>query len=165
MLKAISVLLGESATVIPINCDAKRKKMPNAKDMSRLAAYSPQMAEGAKEWGIVKRKTECLIIAKSFPKKYNYSFARGVIDGDGTIGISKRGYVHCKFVTKSKLFATQFCGLFPDEKIYLYERYGMCYVEVAGGQKPILRFVKKMYKHKGNLFLRRKYEKIQNKIN
>ena len=51
-----------------------------------------------------------------------------------------------------------------DEQLNFREYRSMYYVNVLGGRKKILSFMKKMYKDKGNLYLERKYARIQSEI-
>jgi transposase len=165
LLENIAKIFGSSSKVKHINCDTKRKSMPNCKDMTRLSVYCPEIALDLKLMGVTKRKTYDLSIGVKIYKKYIYSFARGVIDGDGTIGIyGKSKSMCCKFTTKSEKFALDFCNLPFDESFNLNKANGMYNVYVAGGRKKVTSFLKKMYQHKSNLYLERKYAVTQNQI-
>lgn len=165
LLRRIACVFGKSSSLIHIDCSTKRKRNPNAKDMFRLGVYSPKISKDLKKLGIVRGKTYVLTIPRGIlAKKYIYSFARGVIDGDGTLGVSKRGYLYCRFVTKSEKFARSFAALPFDERFSVYYRNSIYIVELAGGQKSIVSFLQKMYKEKEEFYLERKYEKVKNKI-
>lgn len=168
LLNNIANRIGESATVIKINCDYKRKSMPNAKDMIRLGIYSKELALQVKELGVIKHKTYDMEIPLSkVPKKYYYSLFRGIIDGDGTLGIYNN-YPCCKMVTKSERFAKSICKLLSVDKIIKVsckkQKSTLYHVIVGGGRKSVISFLKKMYKNKSDLFLTRKYDKIKHLI-
>lgn len=165
LLEHIAQLFGESTSVIDINCNTKRKKIPNAKDMARLGVYCPKIAGDLKKMGVVKNKTHILSIDVKIPKKYIYSFARGIIDGDGTVGIYNKDSLICKFVTMSETFAKQFIQLPFKENFSIHkQKNNIWVVSVLGGNKDIGKFLKKMYKHKNKFYLERKYAKVQSKI-
>lgn len=165
ILDRIAPLFGLSASVIYINCDTKRKKMPNAKDMARLSVYCPKISEDLKKLGVIREKTCNLSIDAHIPKKYIYSFLRGVIDGDGTLGIAKTGNIWCQISTKSEKFAIGICNLPISDKFVRHSNpVGQWTVRLAGGNKQTIKFLKKMYKNKGNLYLERKYERIKSYI-
>ncbi len=167
LLLKIAEFFGEACKVSNINCASKRKKGIKAKDMARLMIYSSSIALDAKKLGIVKQKTSKLKIEIPIPKRYRYSFLRGVIDGDGTIHFDKNGRFHCKFSTKSKQFAKQICNNFVEDSLKLYNTHNktMWTIIIMGGQKKVISFLRKLYKNKGDLYLERKYEIVQNKIN
>jgi len=164
LLERIASRIGLDATVIHINCDNKRKYMPNTKDMARLGVYSKVLAEQVKELGVIKRKTYHLSIASNLiPKKYHYSLLRGIIDGDGSIGVDKRGVIWLKACMKSEQFAKDIRSMFPDN--FSFNRYQndygyMYYISIIGGRSNTIRILQKMYEHKGDLYLQRKYDKI-----
>jgi hypothetical protein len=165
LLDRIAARIGQAVSVIKIDCDCKRKVLPNAKDMMRMGVYSKILAERVADLGVVRRKTYCLKMTNKMPKEFNYSFMRGVIDGDGTIGVYGNKVV-CGFSTKSSWFAAGVCGLRFDEelKFYYIPSTDMFSVYVMGGKQKILNFLSKIYEHKSDLFLLRKYEKVQDQI-
>jgi AraC-like DNA-binding protein len=164
LLERIAFKIGPAVTVIDVNCECKRKIMPNAKNMSRLGVYSKTLAEQVRELGVVRNKTYCLRMTNRLPDEFLYSFMRGIIDGDGTIGIY-RNYPVCKFSTISELFAKDVCDLpFVERLRFGKSSNGMCNVYVTGGSCKIFDFIRKMYEHKSDLYLLRKYEKVQNQI-
>jgi len=164
LLERIAAKIGLGASVIHINCDGKRKKMPNAKDMARLGVYSKVLAKQVKKLGVVKRKTYHLSVSSNLiPKKYRYSLLRGIIDGDGSVGVDKRGVIWLKVCMKSEQFAKDICSLFPDDFSFnkFQNNYGdMYYISILGGRSNTIRMLRKIYKHKGDLYLQRKYDKI-----
>lgn len=164
LLERIASRIGPDASVIHVNCDAKRKHMKNAKDMARLGVYSKEIAEQVKVLGVIKRKTYHLSVpCDLIPECYRYSLLRGIMDGDGSVGVDKRGVIWLKASMKSKQFAIDICKMFSsDFSINRYEnKYGeMYYVSILGGRSNTIRVLKKMYEHKGDLYLQRKYDKI-----
>lgn len=164
LLERMKHIFGESSTIIDINCDKKRLVLKGAKDMVRLGVFSPKISQDLRKLGVLKNKTYVLSMPdKCVPKKYLYSFARGVIDGDGSITLDKRGFVYSRFATKSEIFAKQFNELFPGS-FNCYKWREMWYLNMIGGQKSIVSFLKKMYKNKGEFYLERKYARVKDKI-
>jgi len=162
LLSKISTRLGESCTVRDINCDAKRITMPNAKDMARLLCHCREISKDLKKIGVKRNKT-CTLECPKISKKFLSSFFRGVWDGDGSIGTSNRKTFFATMRTKSKRFAVGLSEL-SSFKIGIYgSDYFNMYVK--GGKKEISRFWKWLYSDGSDLFLRRKYEKVQNYIN
>jgi hypothetical protein len=136
--------------------------------MARLGCYCPQMSKDLKKFGIIKNKTYELINAPRIEKKWLSSFFRGLWDGDGSVGIAKNGNIWCKLVCYSKDFLKSLDEIDIPVKFKIYNpskgrsTYSMV---VSGGNKETINFLKWIYKNKGNLYLERKYEKVQNKIN
>lgn len=165
LLQNVATIFGNSAKVNDINCDCKRKKMPNCKDMARLSVYSRKIANDLRKMGVVRNKTYTLSIDVRLSRKYIYSFARGVIDGDGTVGIYNKNSLTCKFSTHSSKFAMQFSELPFQEPLSVHsQQNGMWNVSVIGGRESVANFLRKMYEHKNNLYLERKYAKVQSQI-
>ena len=165
LLERIASRFGHSATVIDIDCSAKRKKMPNALDMARLGVYSREIEEQARLLGVIRNKTHHLSLTNKIPHEFMHSFMRGVIDGDGCIGYYKSGLA-CKFATMSSKFASDICNYPFEEKLKAYQskQSGIYNVHVMGGQKATLSFLCKIYENKNDLYLERKYAKVQDKI-
>jgi intein/homing endonuclease len=125
-----------------------------------------KIANDLKKYGIVRNKTKKLKIAFSkIPKKYLFSFLRGCVDGDGTIGIAKSGNIWCQIATASEIFAKQLYDIKECNFSINYPMSNMYVVRVSGGNKNTIKFLKKLYSNKGDMFLRRKYEKVQDIIN
>lgn len=163
LLKRIAQKIGSSASTIHIKCDAKRVKNPNAKDMIRLGVYSRIIGQQIKKYGVVKRKTYDLQIAKNFiNEEFKYSLLRGIIDGDGTVGVAKNKNIWLKIVTKSQNFADDICCLFENFFKYEYQNsYGSMFsLILQGGNKKTIEILRKIYQNKGDLFLQRKFDKI-----
>ena len=168
LLKRIAKRLGKSTTVIDIDYSLKRKKGVNAKDMARLGCYSYKMANDVKRLGMVKNKTHILEMTDKVPNKYLSSFCRGAWDGDGTLGIYN-GYVSVKLSSASEIFLKVL-----SKKILKNNHLTSVYscrkdisffvLNVLGGRRGVLNFIKWIYKHKNNLYLERKYAKVQNQI-
>ena len=165
LLERIAAKIGDGCSVIHINCDCKRKTMKNVSDMKRLGVYSKIIGEQVKALGVVKRKTYDLPIPENtIPQKFIYSFLRGVVDGDGSIGVPPNRSIWLRISTKSERFADCLCQLIPDGlKKHKYQtKYGdMFYLSLNGGNKNTIKVLKKMYKNKGDLYLQRKFDKIK----
>lgn len=167
LLERIAEILGPSATIANIDCSSKRKVFSNAKDMIRLNAHCPKMAQDLKQFGMVKNKTKILECPK-INTEFLSSFCRGLWDGDGTIGIDKRGYIWCHLSTGSATFAQSF-SRFPCEHSFNIRKPTPNHVNWTispkGGQSDTIEFLSWMYASKGNLYLERKYDGIKDKIN
>jgi intein/homing endonuclease len=165
LLEKIADFFGESSSVISINCESKRKIMAGAKDMARLGVYCPAIAEDLKKHGVLKNKTYNLSLDAKIPKRYLYSFLRGIIDGDGTLGIAKTKNIWCNISTRSEKFAKDICSLdIPDKFVRTCNPAGQWTVRLSGGNEATKSFLKKIYKNKGSLYLKRKYAKIKSQI-
>lgn len=95
------------------------------------------------------------------------SYIRGLIDGDGSVGISKNGHPWLKISSSSKLFLqdAKYCCSFDLSINKSKTQTGYIYhLEFVGGKDKIYSACKKIYEHKNDFYLRRKYEKVQNKI-
>jgi len=169
ILEKISDLIGASKThpVQKISCNAKRRQkgFENTKDMIRLTVHSRKIAEDLKRLGVVKNKTKILRYNDCVPDKFLSSFFRGLIDGDGTVGIRKDGKtIWWSLASASKEFIDDLCGV--DDCFY---RYGskdgkMHYLMVRGGRIKLFKILQWMYNNKDDFYLRRKYAKVQDKI-
>ena len=168
LLEKIASIIGDGCSVIHINCDCKRRTMKNVLDMKRLGVYSKIIGEQVKKLGVVKRKTYDLQIPENvMPKKYIYSFLRGIVDGDGSLGVPPNRAIWLRISMKSEKFADGICELFPDGfKKHKYQtKYGdMFYLSLNGGNANTINVLKKMYKNKGDLYLQRKFDKIKHLI-
>lgn len=176
ILEKISHRIGKSATVIHIDCEGKRKKarenglknFVNAQDMKRLTAHNRKIAEDLKKLGMVRNKTYILRCPFIY-KKYLSSFFRGLWDGDGTIGIAKTKNIWCKIISASKLFIEDLFKIDIPFNFVIKTHSKACphlyKLRLIGGNKETIKFLKWIYKYKGDLYLRRKYAKVQNKIN
>jgi len=114
---------------------------------------------------MLRNKTHILKCPKIF-KKYLSSFCRGIWDGDGTVGIAKTKNIWCQMVSASVDFANGLNKVIPFcTAIQQLCKNGSVYtLRVCGGNKETIKFLKWIYKYKGDLYLRRKYAKVQNKI-
>jgi len=168
LLEKIAKKIGPAVSIIKINCDTKRKTTPNAKDMVRLGIYSKTLSEQVKNLGVVKRKTYDMEIPLDLIKEeFRYSLLRGIVDGDGTIGIAKTGNIWFKIATKSERFANSICSLVSDNfSVYKFKnKYGdMFSVILKGGNASTINCLKKMYADKNDLYLLRKYDRIKSLI-
>lgn len=168
ILKSIKQRLGESCSIIKIDHSKRRSKGVNSQDMHRLTVHNKEMSQDVKKFGIVKNKTKVLTIKKRIPKKYASSFVRGVFDGDGTIGVSSNGNIWCQFVTASEIFAIDVGELLSDfnYKIQKPSKNRTTFtLRISGGNVETIKFLRWMYKDKEDLYLRRKYEKLQSYLN
>tara|TARA_Y100000310_G_scaffold246880_1_gene252322 strand:+ start:121 stop:1191 length:1071 start_codon:yes stop_codon:yes gene_type:complete len=172
LLKSVSGVFGPSCRVTSVSSYRKKDKKYNnrsimSKDRCRLLCYNKPIANNLKKYGMIKRKTYNL----QFPKIancYYSSFFRGFIDGDGSIGINKsNGYpwckVYCYHLQFLKDMSEKLNELGYDSKIYSRENMNSLYI--GNSRNQIIDFIKYIYRNKGNLFLERKYEKVQNQIN
>lgn len=172
LLENIAKYLGESASVINIKTEKKREKMPNAKDMARLTVHNRKIAEDLKVLGVVRNKSKILRYKKDMIKsEYLGSFFRGLIDGDGCIGVynnniqiqlasASEKFIKDLYEINNDLFSIHHSSTKRDNKISkMYILY------VKNGKMARLSFLRWIYSNKGNLFLERKYAKIKNQIN
>lgn len=167
ILRRIKKRLGKSCSVTKINCQKRRDKGINAQDMLRLNVHNREIAMDLKKMGIVKNKTHILKLNKKIPNKYISSFFRGVIDGDGTVGVAKNGNIWCQIVTASEDFAKDLYNMKTPVPLTIQEpsKNRKTYtVRVAGGNCNTIKFLKWIYNNRSDLFLRRKYEKVQSYI-
>lgn len=176
ILEKIGDLIGASKThtVQRIDCSHKRTKkgFTNAKDMIRLTVHNRKIAEDLRELGVVKRKTKILRYNGCVPDEFLSSFFRGLVDGDGCMGVDKRGYPYVRLASASHNFI---CDLLSIGSIMDF-KFSVCkqickngnyisILNVLGGKTKILKNIEQMYNDKGDFYLRRKYEKVQSKIN
>jgi hypothetical protein len=172
LLKRIAKILGKSASVKRIVCDTKRKKMPNAKDMIRMVFYSPKMSKDLKKWGVVVRKSKIVRFPEKIDKTMLSHFFRGLIDGDGTIGFSSKKNSHhpwCHLVSASYKFLVKAGEVLSElgfsVKVFSKPKGRLtARLSIVGGRKSIYDFWEWIYKDKGDLYLRRKYGKVQHCI-
>lgn len=163
ILEKIANLLGKSAKVKKINCDGKRKTMPNARDMVRLTVHNRNMAKDLERLGVVRNKSKILRYNNCVQKKYLSSLFRGIIDGDGTIGKDGRGYYFAAIASASIVFCQNL--YYANTPFEWGINNGPCYqLRIKNGQSEVFRFYKWIYKNKNDLYLRRKYEKVKDKI-
>lgn len=164
ILEKIAPFFGISTKITDIDCSHKRIKMPNVKDMARLSCYCPSIARDLKNLCVVRNKSKILECPK-IKKEFLGSFCRGLIDGDGSIGVAKTKNIWIKLSSASINFCNGFVKLVPEFSFKIYKTPLICNVVLAGGNKESIRFLKWIYENKGDLYLRRKYEKVQNYIN
>jgi hypothetical protein len=170
ILEKIAEIIGAIQGVSQINCDSKRKKMPTTKDMVRLTVHNRKISEDLKKMGVVKNKSKTLRYNNVVPKQYSSSFFRGLIDGDGCIHV-KGNRIQIQLASASKLFiedlkcVTDFnFSIHISGVKYKNSKSVMFNLYLKGGAKERIRFLKWIYEYKGDLYLRRKYAKVQNKI-
>ena len=170
ILERMSKRLGESTTIIHIDCSRRRKygskNFRNVRDMKRMSCFCPSMANDLKKYGMIKNKTLTLEFPLGVPKKYLSSLCRGLWDGDGTVGIAKTKNIWCQIVSASSNFLYKLSENIPflnrvqnpSKGLNLYT------LRICGGNKETKRFLKWIYKYKSDLYLERKYAKVQSQI-
>lgn len=146
--------------------------MPNARDMVRLNINNRKVAEDLKKLGVVRNKSKILRYNGCVPEKYLSSFFRGLIDGDGCIWTGNKR-IQIQLASASRLFINDLLLLKPqwfsvhqcrmtnktNRKIcIIYNLY------VKNGNEDRISFLRWIYKNKCDLYLRRKYAKVQDKI-
>lgn len=143
------------------------KTVDTPHNMSRLVVCSPVISNDLKKYGIIKNKTYEL---KKFPDIHKSLWMpcfRGLIDGDGSIGVGKNNFPWCKLVNFNKIFLES-CKEKVKELGYSCKIYdnknNLPSLYFGSGKNEILTFIKKIYENK-ELYLERKYEKIKNYIN
>lgn len=105
ILNILSKLIGSTNGINKINMLARRENNPNVKDMYRISVNNSKIARDLEALGVTKRKSKTLRFAINISKKYLSHFFRGLIDGDGTIGVhSKNGNIWCQLCSVSKGF-------------------------------------------------------------
>jgi len=175
LLLNIKDRLGPSTTVIDIDCSNKRKKhknknninFKNSKDMVRLGCYCPQISRDLRKMGIIRNKTYELKSSPEISITYLSSYFRGLWDGDGTIGIAKNGNIWCNLVCYSKSFLESLTRFDIPFKFKIYNPVkgrSVAAMRISGGNSETIKFLKWMYRNKSNLYLERKYAKVQDKI-
>ncbi len=168
ILEKLSELIGANKThgLQKVDYSSRRKKKSKARNMLRLNVCSRKISQDLKSLGVVRWKSKILEYNGSVPSEFLSSFLRGLLDGDGSIGInSQTNYPWCHICgTASEKFAKQICALHPQFSINNPLK-NFWVVKVGGGKEKIYEFLKWLYKDKKDLYLRRKYEKVQDKIN
>jgi DNA-binding transcriptional regulator WhiA len=170
ILKKIRNLIGGSNPITHINCSTRRKNMPNAKDMARLCVFNKKIAMDLKKLGVLRNKSKVLRYNGCVPKKFINSFFRGLIDGDGCIYRSNSGRYQIQLSSASVKFLEDLSHIKSKFKFHIHNsihKNGNIYYNLylLGGRKACISFLKWIYSNKKDLFLRRKYAKVQNKIN
>jgi hypothetical protein len=173
ILEKINDLIGGSKShkVQDIDCSNKRKTkgFHNAKDMARVTAHNSKIAADLKKLGVVRNKTKIMRYNGGVPSEFLSSFFRGLVDGDGSVGVQKdNGRIWLNLASASESFIDDIIRIVPFS-LTKYRRattHDDIYVcEPIGGRKKTIDILKWMYKNKGDFYLRRKYDKVQNKIN
>ena len=100
----------------------------------------------------------------SVPSEFLSSFFRGLMDGDGCIHV-KNGRVQIQLGSSSFLFLNDLMRLDIGYSFSIQRPTNAFFVMyLLGGATERIRFLRWIYSNKGDLFLRRKYEKVQDKI-
>lgn len=170
ILNKIKQRIGNSCSIVNIKGRGLRKicgRFAYSKDMKRLSCHNQKIAFDLSKFNIVKNKTSRLTLPK-INKKYYSSFFRGFIDGDGSVGINKNtNYPWCQFVCCNNIFLEECKYLLCRLGFNVGISYGksISYLYIKGGRESIFKFLRWLYKNKGDMYLERKYEKVQNYIN
>lgn len=127
--------------------------------------YNKRIARRLIEFGCIPRKSLVLRFPK-LPEKYLKHFVRGYFDGDGSIHFNKPNVIKIRLlggtyeftrILQEKLFLQLKLRKHEIKKhhnIFLFEYYG----------NDARKFCSWIYSEKGNLFLRRKYERFVSHI-
>jgi hypothetical protein len=165
ILEKIANLVGCTTHGIQeIDSSNRRVLMPGARDMLRLCIYNEKIANDLKKLGVVRNKSLILRYNDCVPNEFLSSFFRGLIDGDGSVGFDSKGYPFWMLSSASEWFLKD---LSLDIGFnWSINHFGKKYhnLRVLGGREEIYRMYRWMYESKGDLYLRRKYEKVQNII-
>jgi len=169
ILEKIKERVGSSCSIIDIKGRGLRKicgRFVYSRGMNRLTCHNHKIANDLSVFNMVRNKTKKLKLPTLY-KKYYPSFFRGFIDGDGTVGINKKtNYPWCQFACCNDSFLEECQSLLISFGFDVSVSYGriISYLYVKGGKKSIFKFLRWIYKDKGEMFLERKYEKVQNYI-
>ena len=169
VLEYMKPIFGNSCTIAHINCEGKRKKGRNSRDMTRLCVHNKTISHDLKKFGVIRNKTYDVVCPK-IDERYQAAFCRGIWDGDGTVGIAKSNNIWCNFCTVSEEMAYSFvknmtccpCRFSIDHPT---KGCRIFHIRVAGGNAETIKFLRWIYKDKGIFYLRRKYAKVQDQIN
>lgn len=175
ILEKMAFRIGPSTSIIHISCQNKRDKAKmagdtqfiNVQDMKRLTVHNREISEDLKKVGVIKNKTYILRCPR-IKSDFLSSFFRGLWDGDGSVGIDKNGRMWCKLTSASRIFLEELMSICSLFKFSLYKincKNDFYNLNISGGQKETVKFLRWMYKNKNDMYLKRKYEKVQNKIN
>lgn len=105
--------------------------------------------------GIVARKSLILQYLKDIPKDLQQHMIRGYLDGDGSLGINKRGEYWCQFLgTHSFLSGIQH---YLQTNNTIYKR-GNIYLLSYYGNRNVPKILNQLYKN-ASIYLKRKYQK------
>jgi hypothetical protein len=174
ILEKISDIIGASKShkVQNIDCSGKRRieGFSNAKDMARVTVHNAKIAMDLKELGVVRNKTKIMRYNGGVPSEFLSSFFRGLVDGDGSVGFDNRGWPFLCIASASKLFLEDMLSLCPIKHTSLTKSKmssgGYIWTfRFIGGRKQILSSIKWIYENKSDFYLRRKYDKVQDKVN
>jgi hypothetical protein len=123
--------------------------------------YNKRIAHRLIELGCIPRKSLVLRFPK-LPKKYLKHFVRGYFDGDGSIHFNKPNVIKIRLLGATHEFVKTL-----QEKLFLQlklrkhkikKHHSIYFFEYYGDDAR--KFCSWIYSEKGNLFLRRKYERF-----
>lgn len=132
--------------------------------MVRLMVCNHKISEDLKKLGVVKNKTKVLRYNNCIPEKNMAAFCRGLLDGDGTIGINRsNGYPWVHLVSSSSFgFVEDLKNVLKFKMLINYPAKTHYVLRVGGGIEGMKEFLDWIYKDKGDLYLRRKFERYEN---
>jgi len=173
LLKRIALRLGASSSVVHISCHNRRKKaikennknFIKVSDMERLTIHNSIISNDVRKLGVLRNKTHNVRFLYNIPKKYYGSFCRGVWDGDGTVGVAKNKNIWCQVVSASEGFLFDLQNIIPFRTSIYKTNTKLGVLRISGGNKETKGFLKWIYRNKGDMFLERKYAKVQDQIN
>lgn len=120
--------------------------------------------------GVFPRKSKDnkeLLTIKNVPKIFIWDFMRGFFDGDGSVYFRKRNNTIFEISCTSYNLISEIIKLFFDSRIKVnimvsYAGSGLrtidCYRIYTSSREECLKFANLIYKNKGNLFLKRKFD-------
>lgn len=133
---------------------------------SRLLLNSIQICNRLRDFGIVLRKTG-IENMKNIPSKYRYHYLRGVLDGDGSIYLTKKNHLRFSICCSNKQFLVKL-------RRFTFPNYGyltscmngqnLLYKWNVNKQSHIQEIYSKIYKNCGTLFLKRKKQILDHKF-
>ena len=136
-------------------------------ESSSITFNNKKMHDDLIKNGVIPNKTEVMIFPNNniLKEEFLFSFIRGIIDGDGTIGLfsTSNGYKkpHVSFVCKSKDFIIELKNILEKHniKINMLEIDGL-YKLITEKQDSVFKLLKLLYKDSNeNCRLERKYKK------
>lgn len=138
------------------------KRTDNTYHQCSIVLRSDNLVNQLKSFGIVERKTGKEILP-DIPKKYIPDFLRGVLDGDGTIGIkdiTTDGKLYKKFTLGFCSASLQFLKDLQSKYLFGFGgiwKKGNCYSLEVSARREILHILNYIYN--GNFCLKRKHDK------
>jgi hypothetical protein len=143
ILEKISDLIGSTNSITHINYNKMRKRLNGAKDMKRLTVHNRKIAEDLKKLGVIKNKTTVMRYNDCVPYEFLSSFFRGLIDGDGHIGVGKNGTCRCSLYSSSLMFIKDIKNIeMPFRFSVIQDGKNL---NVLGGKDGVISFLRWVY--------------------